>query len=83
VFCSVYAFIFAFGTFHIYRLLRVGPIANVASPPTAAVRTDRCLCTTSDLLEASVTNPPENSDDHVLGSGIGSKLAALGVAGRV
>jgi cytochrome d ubiquinol oxidase subunit I len=25
IFCAVYAFIFAFGTFYIYRLIRTGP----------------------------------------------------------
>jgi cytochrome d ubiquinol oxidase subunit I len=37
VFCVVYTFIFAFGTFYIYRLLRVGPVAPLILPPTAAV----------------------------------------------
>ena len=26
IFCAVYAFIFPFGTFYIYRLLRAGPV---------------------------------------------------------
>jgi len=37
VFCSVYAFIFAFGIFYIYRLLRAGPSGHLALPSTAAV----------------------------------------------
>jgi cytochrome bd ubiquinol oxidase subunit I len=37
VFCTVYVFIFAFGTFYIYRLLRAGPLRHLALPPTAAV----------------------------------------------
>src|SRR5882724_8139376 len=37
VFCAVYAFIFAFGTFYIYRLLRAGPAGYLVLPPTAAV----------------------------------------------
>jgi cytochrome d ubiquinol oxidase subunit I len=37
VFCSVYALIFAFGTFYIYRILRVGPVGSLVLPPTAAV----------------------------------------------
>jgi cytochrome d ubiquinol oxidase subunit I len=37
VFCAVYAFIFAFGTLYIYRLLRAGPGGSLALPPTAAV----------------------------------------------
>jgi cytochrome d ubiquinol oxidase subunit I len=37
VFCAVYAFIFAFGTFYIYRLLRAGPRGSLVEPPKAAV----------------------------------------------
>jgi cytochrome bd ubiquinol oxidase subunit I len=37
LFCGVYAFIFAFGTFYIYRLLRSGPVGRLVLPPTAAV----------------------------------------------
>jgi cytochrome bd ubiquinol oxidase subunit I len=37
VFCTVYIFIFAFGTFYIYRLLRAGPVGDLVIPPTAAV----------------------------------------------
>jgi cytochrome d ubiquinol oxidase subunit I len=36
VFCAVYAFIFAFGIFYIYRLLRAGPAGRLVLPPTAA-----------------------------------------------
>jgi cytochrome d ubiquinol oxidase subunit I len=37
IFCAVYVFIFAFGTFYIYRLLRAGPAGYLASPSSAAV----------------------------------------------
>jgi cytochrome d ubiquinol oxidase subunit I len=37
VFCVVYSFIFAFGTFYIYRLLRAGPEGRLVLPPAAAV----------------------------------------------
>src|SRR5277367_1906940 len=37
VFCVVYAFIFSFGTLYIYRLLRAGPIGQLALPPATAV----------------------------------------------
>jgi cytochrome d ubiquinol oxidase subunit I len=37
VFCAVYVFIFTFGTFYIYRLLRAGPVESMVLPPTAAV----------------------------------------------
>jgi cytochrome d ubiquinol oxidase subunit I len=36
VFCSIYTFIFAFGIFYIYRLLRTGPIGHLMLPPVAA-----------------------------------------------
>jgi cytochrome d ubiquinol oxidase subunit I len=37
VFCAVYAFIFTFGVFYIYQLLRAGPVVSLARPPAAAV----------------------------------------------
>jgi cytochrome d ubiquinol oxidase subunit I len=37
VFCAVYVFIFAFGTFYIYRLLRAGPVGDLVIPSIAAV----------------------------------------------
>ena len=37
VFCAVYTFIFAFGTFYIYRLLRIGPVGQLIEPASAAV----------------------------------------------
>jgi cytochrome bd ubiquinol oxidase subunit I len=37
VFCAVYSFIFAFGVFYIYRLLRAGPTGPLALPPAAAI----------------------------------------------
>ena len=37
IFCAIYAFIFAFGTFYIYRLLRVGPVGQPMKPPFGAV----------------------------------------------
>jgi len=37
VFCTVYSFIFAFGTYYIYRLLRVGPVGRLVLPPPAAI----------------------------------------------
>jgi cytochrome d ubiquinol oxidase subunit I len=36
VFCVVYLFIFAFGTYYIYRLLRTGPTRELALPPVGA-----------------------------------------------
>jgi cytochrome bd ubiquinol oxidase subunit I len=37
VFCVVYSFIFAFGTYYIYRLLRAGPEGRLVLPPAAAI----------------------------------------------
>ncbi len=37
VFCAVYSFIFAFGTYYIYRLLRAGPAGRLIATPAAAV----------------------------------------------
>jgi len=37
IFCAVYSFIFAFGVFYIYRLLRAGPAGRLIVPPVAAV----------------------------------------------
>jgi cytochrome bd ubiquinol oxidase subunit I len=37
VYCLVYTFIFAFGTYYIYRLLHAGPARTLILPPAAAV----------------------------------------------
>jgi cytochrome bd ubiquinol oxidase subunit I len=37
VFCAVYAFIFGFGIYYIYKLLRAGPAGGLAEPPVGAV----------------------------------------------
>src|SRR6266850_6651539 len=37
VFCAVYSFIFAFGTFYIYRLIRTGPTGRLFETPRLAV----------------------------------------------
>jgi cytochrome d ubiquinol oxidase subunit I len=36
VFCTIYSFIFAFGIFYIYRLLRAGPVGQLILPPNTA-----------------------------------------------
>jgi cytochrome d ubiquinol oxidase subunit I len=36
IFCTVYSFIFIFGVFYIYRLLRAGPAGFLVLPPVAA-----------------------------------------------
>src|SRR5258705_6251673 len=37
VFCAIYTFIFAFGIFYIYRLLRAGPAGYLVETPSGAV----------------------------------------------
>ena len=37
VYCLVYSFIFAFGTYYIYRLLHAGPAGRLILPPAAAI----------------------------------------------
>ena len=37
VFCSVYAFIFVFGTLYVHRLLRAGPAGQLIQPPSGAI----------------------------------------------
>jgi cytochrome bd ubiquinol oxidase subunit I len=37
VYCVVYTFIFVFGTFYIYQLLRAGPEGRLALPPVGAI----------------------------------------------
>jgi len=36
VYCAVYTFIFAFGIFYIYRLLRAGPAGRLVVQPAEA-----------------------------------------------
>jgi cytochrome d ubiquinol oxidase subunit I len=37
VFCTIYTFIFAFGIFYIYQLLRAGPVGQLVAPAAGAV----------------------------------------------
>jgi cytochrome d ubiquinol oxidase subunit I len=37
IFCAVYAFIFSFGTFYIYRLIHTGPVGKLFEIPRIAV----------------------------------------------
>ena len=37
VFCVIYTFIFAFGIYYIYRLLRAGPVGDLIETPSGAV----------------------------------------------
>jgi cytochrome bd ubiquinol oxidase subunit I len=49
VFCSVYAFIFIFGIFYIYKLLRAGPAEPLVLPPIGAVPNRPMSVVHSDL----------------------------------
>jgi len=51
VFCAVYSFIFAFGTFYIYRLLRAGPVGPLIEPPAAAIP-NRPMSVVGELVTA-------------------------------
>jgi cytochrome d ubiquinol oxidase subunit I len=37
IFCAVYAFIFSFGTFYVYRLIRNGPVGKLFETGRMAV----------------------------------------------
>ena len=41
IFCAVYAFIFLFGTFYIYRLIRTGPRGKLFETPHDAAMANR------------------------------------------
>src|SRR6266404_5156230 len=54
IFCAVYAFIFAFGTFYIYRLIRTGPRGKLfETPHDAAVPNRPMSLANTDLIEPS------------------------------
>jgi len=52
LFCAVYAFIFLFGTFYIYRLIRTGPRGRLFEVPHLAVP-NRPMSLAEDLIERS------------------------------
>jgi cytochrome d ubiquinol oxidase subunit I len=55
VFCAVYSFIFAFGIFYIYRLLRTGPAGRLILPPVFAIP-NRPLSVVDETLNADATH---------------------------
>jgi cytochrome d ubiquinol oxidase subunit I len=59
VFCTIYSFIFTFGIYYIYRLLRVGPVGRLVLPPAAAIPN----------RPMSVVDEPLNSTSHRLTAG--------------
>jgi len=71
VYCVVYSFIFSFGTYYIYRLLRTGPAGSLVAPTAAAVPTVRCRSLMSTARHRLlVTSQWENSNGHVLGGNL-------------
>jgi cytochrome d ubiquinol oxidase subunit I len=51
IFCSVYAFIFLFGTFYIYRLIRTGPVRKPFETPHLVVPNRPMSLADEDLIE--------------------------------
>jgi cytochrome bd ubiquinol oxidase subunit I len=59
-FCAVYAFIFLFGTFYIYRLSRTGPVGELFAAPRIAVPNRPMSLANEDLIhERSYVNAGE------------------------
>ena len=56
VFCFVYSFIFAFGVFYIYQLLRAGPGERLVRPPVAATP-NRPLSVVDEHAHAALHDP--------------------------
>jgi len=63
VFCFLYSFIFAFGVFYIYRLLRDGPVERVVKPAVAATP-NRALSVVDELARAALHDPIQHVDLH-------------------
>jgi cytochrome d ubiquinol oxidase subunit I len=51
IFCAVYAFIFLFGTFYIYRLIRTGPRGQLFETPPVVVPNRPMSLANADLIE--------------------------------
>ncbi|HUN94966.1 MAG TPA: cytochrome ubiquinol oxidase subunit I, partial [Bradyrhizobium sp.] len=65
VFCFLYSFIFAFGVFYIYRLLRDGPAERLVKP-TVAATPNRALSVVDELARAALHEPARQPLDlHV------------------
>jgi len=72
IFCAVYAFIFLFGTFYIYRLIYTGPRGKLFETPHAAAVPNRPMSLAdADLIEYPATPAPENNHGHVLDLTVG------------
>jgi cytochrome bd ubiquinol oxidase subunit I len=53
IFCAVYAFIFLFGTFYIYRLIQIGPVRKPFEIPHLAVPNRPMSLADEDVMEES------------------------------
>jgi cytochrome d ubiquinol oxidase subunit I len=53
IFCSVYAFIFLFGTFYIYRLIQIGPVRKPFEVPHLAVPNRPMSLADQDVIDES------------------------------
>ena len=62
VFCFLYSFIFVFGVFYIYRLLRDGPVERLVKPAVAATP-NRALSVVDELARAALHNPARQPVD--------------------
>jgi cytochrome d ubiquinol oxidase subunit I len=56
VFCLLYSFIFAFGVFYIYQLLRAGPVERLVKPPVGATP-NRPLSVVDEHVHAALNKP--------------------------
>ena len=56
VFCFLYSFIFGFGVFYIYQLLRAGPVERLVKPPVAATP-NRPLSVVDQHAHAALHDP--------------------------
>ncbi len=83
VFCAVYAFIFIFGVFYIYRLLRAGPVGQSDSAARRRRPQPPDVGRSIAARQAPVTSPRENSHGHVLGGRPRHQHAALCSARRL
>ena len=64
VYCAVYTFIFAFGIFYIYRLLRAGPGGPLVLPPAAAIPRRPMSVVDEPLTPSAGTIPASVSAAH-------------------
>jgi cytochrome bd ubiquinol oxidase subunit I len=66
VFCVVYSFIFGFGVFYIYRLLRIGPVGHLALPAVAAIPNRPMSVVDAQHIRAPTTAAAPDAGEYVL-----------------